>query len=83
MALRLGALADALESAGASDDVARAAAGEVAAYENRLSGSERQIGELRGQITELRAYVDQRFTHIEDRLNLLPRVVGSSGTALV
>lgn len=63
MALQLGALRDALEEAGASDAMARAAAEEVAAYENRLVGIEQRLAELR-------AYVDQRFSANEAELRL-------------
>jgi hypothetical protein len=55
MALMVGALREALAAAGATEAQARAAAEEVAAYENRLVGIEQRLVELRG-------YVDQRFT---------------------
>jgi len=71
MALQLGALNQALRKAGVDEDLARQAAEEVGAYDNRLAGIERQIVELRAhldqRLTELRAYVDQRFTELEAR----------------
>lgn len=71
MALQLGNLRDALREAGASEESARRAAEEVAAYENRLIDIERRIAELR-------AYVDQRFTAMDGRLNLLTWMVATS-----
>lgn len=55
MALQLGAMRDALRQAGASDELARAAAEEVAAYENRLVGIERQLVELTARLVALEA----------------------------
>jgi hypothetical protein len=82
MALQLGNLRDALKEAGASDESARQAAEEVAAYENRLIVIDQRISELRAyvdlRISELRAYVDQRFTAIDGRLNLLTWMAGTS-----
>ena len=69
MALQLGNLRDALREAGASEDSARSAAEEVAAYENRLVAIERQIGELR-------AYVDLQLTAIRTDVRLLQWVTG-------
>lgn len=46
MALQLGALRDALESAGADRDKARDAAEELAGYENRLAGIDARLSLL-------------------------------------
>lgn len=64
MALQLGNLRDALIEAGASEEKARLASEEVAAYENRLVS----IGK---QLAELRAYVDRRFAELQAELGLV------------
>lgn len=46
MALQLGSLRDALREAGASEETARKAAEEVAAYENRLASLENKLNLL-------------------------------------
>lgn len=58
MTLQLGALRDALVKAGSGDELARAAAEEVAGYENRLAGIEGRLGEMQGRLGEMRGAVD-------------------------
>lgn len=68
MALQLGALRDALKEAGASDQAARGAAEEVAAYENRLGGVEQELVGLRADIDRRFAAVDLRFAELRAEL---------------
>lgn len=53
MALQLGALRDALADAGASPELARKAAEEVAGYENQLNSIRLELSELRSRVTLL------------------------------
>ena len=53
MAAMLAELYDALRSAGAEDEKARKAAAEVAAYDNRLAGMERELASLSGKVDRL------------------------------
>lgn len=83
MALQFGAL----HKAGVDEPLVREAAEEVAGYENRLGGIERQFIQLRAdvdqrfngvdrRIDELRAYMDQRFAVADGGLNLLTWMLG-------
>jgi hypothetical protein len=70
MALQLGNLRDALKEAGASDEMAKKAAEEVAAYENRLVAIEQQLAALR-------SYVDLQFAAIRSDICLLQWITGT------
>lgn len=94
MALQWGALHEALRKAGVDEPLAREAAEEVAGYDNRLGGIERQMDQrfnaVDRRIDELRAHMDQRFAHVDQRfavvdgrLNLLSWMLGSFGTVLL
>ncbi|MBV9757676.1 MAG: hypothetical protein JO047_11520 [Alphaproteobacteria bacterium] len=78
MALQLGTL-NALRKAGLHDDLARQAAGEVAGYDNRPAGIERQLVELRAHMderfAELRGYVDARVNRVNSLLGVLIALV--------
>lgn len=53
MAAMLAELYDALRSAGADDDKAKRAAAEVAAYDNRLAGMEKELASLSGKVDRI------------------------------
>lgn len=53
MALMVGSLYDALKEAGVSDDKAKKAAEEVAAYDNALNGLDRKVTVLDGRMNTL------------------------------
>lgn len=90
MALQLGNLRDALKEAGASDESARLAAEEVAAYESKLASIEqrlanldRQFAELRAQFVELRSYVDLQLAAVRSDIRLLRWMTGTLGGVIV
>ena len=75
MALQLGNLRDALIEAGASEEKARLAAEEVAAYEGQMTAAradiaglrtyvDQQIAAVRADIAGLRTYVDQQIAAV-------------------
>ena len=64
MALQLGNLRDALREARASEESARKAAEEVAAYENRLVSIDQQLAGLR-------SYGDLQFAALRSDIRLL------------
>lgn len=75
MARQLGALRDALAEAGASPDLARRAAEEVAGYEYRFTGVERKIDALdrkmEQQFVALDRKIDQRLAAADVRMAVL------------
>lgn len=73
MAMQMGALRDALESAGAERSLAAAAAEEMAAYRSDLTGIEASISELRADVTrsisDLRGHVDTSIAELRGDMN--------------
>jgi hypothetical protein len=69
MALMLGALNDALKSAG---EKARKAAEEVAAYDNRVNGLEGRMSSLDGRMAAL----EGRMAGLENRFNAMQWMIG-------
>lgn len=81
MALQLGLLHEALKEAGVSEELARRASEEVAAYENQIAGLRSDIASLRAyvdqQFAALRAYIDLHLERVAGRLNLHSWMLGS------
>jgi hypothetical protein len=72
MSLMLGKLFDALREAGAPDQSARAAAEEVAEYENRLLGIESKLVGIEARILIL----EGRLGSVDSRLALMTWAMG-------
>jgi phage shock protein A len=94
VALQLGALRDALAEAGASPDLARRAAEEVAGYEHRFIGVEQKIdaldrkleqrsNQLDRRIDALDGKMEQRFAVLDGKLDKLFWAISTIGALTV
>jgi uncharacterized protein YlxW (UPF0749 family) len=90
MALMLGKTYAAFKAAGAPEEMAQAAAEELADYENRLASIENRLATIETRVTNLenglaqfRAEVNARFSDVASRFTVLTWAVGVNAAATI